>query len=118
MAINYGIEILVDTSVSDDEKATLTRRILQVLESLTLSIEYNKTYAAGDTSSNFITLCIGGYNTDFGIRVLFDTAVIGTRHGSIIRRIIQVVEGSTSAINHAGSYIEGNRTYNLVISLL
>lgn len=58
MAVNYGIEVLVDAAVSADKKAELVRRLLQVLESQTLSVAYATTYAAGTTSVNQQTLTV------------------------------------------------------------
>ena len=52
MAINYGIEILIDAAVTADKKAEIVRRIIQVLEYRTLSVAYAATYAAGTTSVN------------------------------------------------------------------
>ena len=58
MAVNYGIEVLVDSTVSADKKAEITRRLIQVLESQTLSIAYAAAWAAGTTSVNQQTLTV------------------------------------------------------------
>ena len=118
MAIDYGIEILVDTSVSADEKAGIVRRVIQLLEIQTLSIAYATTYASGTTSTNQNTITIGGATPDFGIRVIMDSAVIGADTvPSILRKIIQGLEPETLTIAHAASYTVGDRTYNLVITV-
>ena len=118
MAINYSIAINVYDSVSADKQATLVRRILQVLESQTLSIEYHNAYDAGLNSTSQISFEIGSGSINFAIRVIFDTDVIGSRHSGIVRRIFQVLEGEPpTAIYHAESYNQGTRVYNLVITL-
>ena len=58
MAVDYAIEVLVDSTVSADKKAEIVRRLLQVLESQTLSVAYAATYAAGTTSVNQQTLTV------------------------------------------------------------
>ena len=118
MPINYSIAINVYDSVSADKQATLTRRILQVLESQTLSIEYHNAYDVGANSTNQIRFEIGSGNINFAIRIIFETDVIGSRHSGIVRRIFQVLEGEPPAgIQHAESYNQGTRVYNLVITL-
>ena len=117
MPINYSIAINVYSSASADKQATLVRRILQVLESQTLSIEYHNAYDAGANSTNQISFEIGSGSINFAIRIIFDTDIIGSRHASILRRIIQVLEGEPPRVYHAESYNQGTRVYNLVITL-
>ena len=117
MPINYSIAINVYDSVSADKQATLTRRILQILESQTLSIEYHNAYNGGANSTSQISFEIGSGNQIFAIRIIFDTDIIGSRHASILRRIIQVLEGEPPKVCHAEGYHEGTRVYNLVITL-
>ena len=117
MPINYSIAINVYDSVSADKQATLVRRILQVLESQTLSIEYHNAYDAGANSISQTSLDIGSGSINFAIRIIFDTDVIGSRTTGIERRILQVLEGEPPLVYHAESYNQGTRVYNLVITL-
>lgn len=56
---DYGIEILIDSTVSASKKAEILRKILQVLASFTLVLSaLNTTYAAGTTSKNQLTLTV------------------------------------------------------------
>jgi HEAT repeat protein len=118
MAIDYGIEILVDSSVAADKKAELVRRVIQLLESETLSLAYATTYSAGSTSVNNNTITVGGASPDLGIRIILDTAVVGTdKAPKILRRVIQGLESETLTIAHAATYAAGDRTYNLTITV-
>ena len=67
MNINYSIAINVYDSVSADKQATLVRRILQILESQTLSIEYHNAYNGGANSTSQISFEIGSGNQIFAI---------------------------------------------------
>ena len=58
-AADYGIEILVDSTVTASKKATLLRKILQVLSAYTLALSaLNTTYAAGTGSTNQNTVTV------------------------------------------------------------
>jgi hypothetical protein len=118
MAINVGYEILVDASVVADKKAELVRRIIQVLESQTLSLVYATTYAAGSSSTNQATITVGGSSADFGLRVVMDSAVVGTGVvATLLKQLIQILESETITIAHSASYTAGTRTYNIVVTV-
>ena len=122
MAINHGVEILIDDGESDDFKAQALRRILNVLDRHTVALTtLATTYAAGSGSTNLTSISVGdeqaAFSADFGIRVIFDTAVIGTDTAPEIERaLIQIFERNTISIVHAASYAAGSRTYNAVIT--
>ena len=118
MAINYGVEILVDTTVSADKKATLVRRIIQLLESESLSIATGS-WATGDGQKCQSALTVGGATTNFGISVIMDSAVVGTgKLPTILRRLIQGLESETLTIAHLAAYNgAGTRTYDITITL-
>lgn len=118
MAINVGYEILVDSGVTDNKKAELVWRILQSLDHKTLAVAYATTYSAGASSTNQATITVGGTSEDFGIRVIFDSAVIGTDEVlGLLSILAQVLDPETLTVAHASSYTAGSRVYNLVITL-
>jgi len=118
MAVNVGYEILVDSSVTDDKKAEIVRRIIQVLEPQTLSIAYVTTYAGGSGSTNQASVTVGGASPDLGIRVIMDSAVVGTGVvAKLLRQLIQALESETITISHAVAYAAGSRAYNLTITV-
>ena len=56
---DYGIEILIDSTVSAGKKASLLSKILQVLSAYTLVLSaLNTTYAAGASSTNQIIITV------------------------------------------------------------
>lgn len=119
MAINVSTEILVGGNIATHKKtAEIPRRILQALEHKTLSIAYAATYSGGSNSTNQVTLTIGSGTVDFGIRVILDSAAVGTDEVSNIHRILeQVLDSETLTISNASSYTAGSRAYNLVITV-
>lgn len=50
MAVDYGIRVLIDSTVSDDVKAEIVRKVIQVLEEHTLALTHNASYAAGSAT--------------------------------------------------------------------
>jgi len=118
MAINTGYEVLVDSTVSADNKAGITHRILQVLDAQTLSVAYATTYSAGSGSTNQASIAVDGASPDFGIRVIMDSAVVGTNTvARILKQLIQVLETNTIVLSHAASYAAGSRAYNITITV-
>jgi len=123
MAVNHGIEILVDDGESADFKANALRRIIHALDKYTLALTtLATTYAAGSTSTNMTTVKVGdeqtSFSADFGARAIFDTAVVGTDVvPEIERALIQAFEKDTISIAHAATYTAGDRTYNGVITV-
>ena len=118
MGINVGYEVLIDTSVTADKKAELTRRIIQILESQTLSIAYITTYSANADSTNQATIAVGGASPNLGIRIIMDSAVVGTGTVPVLlRQLIQILETETITIAHAAAYAAGTEVYNLVITV-
>lgn len=117
MAINTGYEVLIGSGVSDDKKADLTSRVLQVLQMETLSVSHTASYSAGTTSKNEATIT-NGASVDYGIRIIMDSAVVGTNKvADILQRLIAVLTSETIALTHAVSYVAGDRAYNLTITV-
>jgi hypothetical protein len=117
MAINVGYEILLGADVSADNKAALTSRVIQVLQQETLSIAYAATYSAGAASTNQATITIGS-SVDFGIRVIMDSAVVGTKKvAMLLQRLLSVLSSEVITLSHAAAYAEGSRAYNLTITV-
>ena len=121
MAVDHGVEILLDDGESANTKAVALRRIIKALERHTLSLVYKTTYAAG-TESNYTTLQVGdeqtAFNANFGVRVIFDSAVVGTDIvPEIERRLMQIFERDTISIVHAAAYTVGDGDYNVVITV-
>jgi len=118
MAVNVGYEILIDSGVSADNQAGITRKIIQILEPQTLSVAYATTYAAGSGSTNQATITVGGATAGFAIRIIMDSAVVGTGVvPKLLRQLIQILESETITIAHAAAYAAGTRTYNLTITV-
>lgn len=117
MAINVSYEVLVASSVSDDTKANILRKVIQVLSPQTLAVTTG-TYSAGASSTSQTSIEVGGASEDWGIRVVMDSAVVGTTTvAKILRRLIQVLEGETLVLVHTASYTAGSRTYNALITV-
>ena len=117
MAINVVYEILIGAAVSDDKKADLTSRVLQVLQTETLSVTYAATYSAGTTSKNEATIT-NGASVDYGIRIIMDSAVVGTKKvADLLQRLIAVLLTETIVLSHAVSYVAGDRAYNVTITV-
>ena len=110
----------MDSTVSADKHTDLVRRILEVLQQYTRTTTYAATYAAGTTSKNQDTITVGGASPDLGIRVVWDTAVIGTDEtphiSEKIRRLLRT-ETLTLANSSTGAYVAGDRVYNVTVTL-
>jgi len=117
MAVNVGYEVLVGTAISADKKADIASRVLQVLQAETLSVTYATTYAAGTTSTNQASI-LNSATPTFGIRIIMDSAVVGTNKvADILQRLIAVLLTETISISHAVAYAAGNRVYNMTITV-
>ena len=56
--------------------------------------------------------------TNFAIRVIMDSAVVGADVvPELVRRVIQVLEPETLVLTNAATYTTGDRTYNLVATV-
>jgi late competence protein required for DNA uptake (superfamily II DNA/RNA helicase) len=55
-SVDIGFLVIINTSVSDDKTAELTRRLLQVVESETIAVTYSDSSFAGQT--NQITIAV------------------------------------------------------------
>ena len=119
MAINVGYEILVDSSVAADKWSELIARVLKALSRNTRTTTTPAAaYSAGSTSTNQATITVGGATTGTAIRVVCDSAVVGTDVvPEILRKIVQALEPETLTIAHATSYTAGDRAYNILITL-
>lgn len=118
MATDFGLEILVDSSVSDDDKSNILRRVLQALAQDTLAVAYATTYSAGSSSTNEVSLEVGGTSEDYGIRIVLDESAYGTNDlPKLIRRILQALTPYAVVFIGAASYTAGDRTYNVTITV-
>ena len=118
MAIDYGIVIHLDASLSQKQRASIVRRTIQVLEPQIDSIVYNTEITTDPASLNQVSLWVGGTNRAFSIRVIMDTAVVGLdKVPGILRKIIQGLEGELERSTYSESYAEGTAVSNLVITL-
>lgn len=118
MAINRAYEIVVDSSVSDDKKAEIQAKIVRALAYRTRSIAYAASYSAGSSSESQISIEIGGASEDFGIRVIFDSAVVGAGVvGDILETMLRELRSETRVFVFDNTYTAGDRAYNLVITL-
>lgn len=117
MAVDTGYEILIGSAISADKKADLTSRILQVLQTETLSIAYATTYAAGSGSTNQASIA-NGATPNFGIRIIMDSAVVGDKVvADLLQRLIAILLTETIALTHAAAYVAGTRAYNITITV-
>ena len=130
MAVDFGIELLVDNSISGttDKYPEILRRVLQTLESETLAVTYAASYSAGTTSRNALSLAVGGTGTvGFAIRVTMDRAAIGQDKAvEVLRRVIQTFESEALTMFGGGDgdgtvgtneYVAGDRAYNASIAV-
>lgn len=117
MAVNTGYEVLIGTDISADKKAEITSRVLQVIQPKTLSIVYAATYAAGTGSTNQATIAIGT-TTDFGIRLIMDSAVVGATYvAELLGYLIAILVSETITLSHAAAYAVGSRVYNITVTI-
>lgn len=118
MAINYSIEIQIDSGVSGDKIADLQARVLQALRAETLADVLATTYSAGSNSTNHVTITVGGGTAGYGIRIIMDSAVVGAQKlPTILAIIINTLRSEVITIAHSASYTVGSRTYNHVITI-
>lgn len=118
MATDYGIEILVDSSQTDDQKSDVLREVLQALAVDTLALVYAASYSAGSSSVNEQTVTVGGASPDYGIRVVLDETVYGTNKlPNLVQRILQALAARTLTIANAATYTAGDRAYQVVITV-
>jgi len=118
MAVDYGLEVLIDSSVTTTNKAKIVRKILLALEPNTLSVAYATTYTAGAGSTNEVTLTVGGASPDFGIRIIIDETAYSTdKLPNLVQKILRTLAQETLTIAHAAAYAAGTRAYNLVITV-
>ncbi|GAI49004.1 unnamed protein product, partial [marine sediment metagenome] len=88
---DVGYEILIGAAVTDDKKADLTSRVLQVLQTETLSVAYVTTYVTGTGSTNQATITIGA-TPFFGIQILMTKATVGNKKvAELLQRLISVL---------------------------
>ncbi len=117
MATNTGYEILVGSSISADKHAEIISTILQVIPPKTRTVTFAQTYAAGTTSVNQATLSIGT-TVDLGIRLIMDSAVVGTAYvATLLGSLLDSLSSQGVTLTFAASYTAGNRTYNITISI-
>lgn len=118
MAINVGYEVLVGSAVSDDDKAMVLSRVLQILQTKTLALTFATSYSAGTTSKNQATITVGGNSADFGIRIIMDSAVVGTGVVPVLlQHLIRVLSSETITLANNDTYTAGDRAYNVIITV-
>ena len=118
MATNYSIEILIDTD-DQDKRTEIVLRVLQALSQYTRTTTYVATYSTGSSSTNQVTLTVVETGTvNIGIRITWDTAVIGTDETpEVVRKVLQALSSETLTVAHASSYTAGDRAYNVTVAL-
>ena len=119
MAINVSFEILVASAVSADTKAMIQKRVIAAVSDRAVAPAYNATYSAGTTSKSLVSIEVGGTSEDFGIRVVMDSAVVGTTtYALILSRLLQVVQDQTLTLTaSATAYTAGDRAHNVILTL-
>ena len=119
MAINVGYEILLDSTLGADKWSEIIARVITALGRNTRTFTTPASaYSAGSGSTNQATITVGGATTDRAIRVVMDSAVVGTDVvPEILRKIVQALESETLTIAHATSYAAGSRAYQILITL-
>lgn len=117
MSVDIGYELLVGSAISADKKSEITSRVLQVLQSETLSIVYATTYSAGSSDTNQATITIGT-SINFAIRIIMDKTVVGDKKvADILQRLISVLLTESIALTHKDDYVDGSRVYNITITV-
>ncbi len=119
MAINMGFEILVASAVSADTKADILQRVLSATAHRTQALTYAATYSAGTTSRNLVSIEVGGTSEDYGIRVVMDSAVVGTTtYSQILADLLKIVQDQTlTLVAQVTAYTAGDRAYNVTATL-
>ncbi len=119
MAINVGFEILVASAVSADTKSNILTRVLAAVQDRTVTATYNASYSAGSTSKSLVSIEVGGTSEDYGIRVVMDSAVVGTTtYSLILSRLLQVLQDQTLTLTaSATAYTAGDRAHNVILTL-
>jgi len=121
MAVDYGIEILIDVTISGvaDKYADILQRILRTLASDTLSVTYAASYSAGSGSTNEITITVGGTGTvGFGIRIIVDeTAYTPAKMLALELRVLRALSSEATTVAHAAGYTAGDRAYQATITV-
>ena len=118
MAVDYGIAVNVSSSVSADKKASLMRRIIQILEQHSLSI-VTQVWAAGTPTNTYeVNIAVGGATPNFGIEILTDeTAFTSDKVATLLREVIQALESESLVLTYTAGYADGDRNYNLSITV-
>jgi len=128
MATNYGVEVTIDSSVSASDFCRILDALLRGLvnapktggATITCTATFAAAYAAGTTSKNQTSYTFGGASADRAIRVVWDTAVIGTDETPIINSLIErLVRWGTITVSHSstGAYVLGDRAYQVTLTL-
>jgi len=55
--------------------------------------------------------------TDYGIRILIDSAVSADKKSEIVQRVIQVLQGRTLSLAHNAAFLEGTGTDQVEITV-
>uniref|UniRef100_A0A6M3K352 Uncharacterized protein n=1 Tax=viral metagenome TaxID=1070528 RepID=A0A6M3K352_9ZZZZ len=117
MATDTGYQVIVGSSISADNRAGILKSVLEVVPPKTRTVTFATTYAAGTTSVNQATLTIGTTAT-LGIRLIMDSAVVGTAYvASLLRALLQALAPYGVVLTNAASYTAGDRTYNVTITI-
>ena len=121
MAINVGFSILVASAVSARTKSNILKRVLAALQDRTITTTYNATYAFNADSRNLMQIEVGGTSEDYGIRIVMDSAVVGTTtYALILSRLLSAVQDQTLTLiapANGSLYTAGTSVDNVILTI-
>jgi hypothetical protein len=117
MATDIGFEILVDSGQTEQKNTEIVDLVYSALARYTKTPTYAAAYSAGSTSTNAVTIHVGGTSPDFGIRVTLDKAVI-VDYPAVLRLLLGALQRETLTLAcNATLYTAGDRAYEVSIAL-
>ena len=118
MAVDFAVEILVDSGQTENKNTEILDTVLTALSRYTSKVvTYAAAYSAGSTSRNAVSIAVGGASPDYGTRVTLDKAVI-TDYAAVLALLLNAVGRETITLaGEATAYTAGDRAYEASIEL-
>jgi formyltetrahydrofolate synthetase len=120
MAIDYGIEILVASTETDDAKQEILNLIQSVLQDYTMA-HTTATWSAGSSTTNQMSIEVTNATEDYGIAILMDSGTFGeTEVISVLRKILSILDDGERILKWVVTgtgYTAGSRAYDHTLTL-
>lgn len=118
MAVDLAFEVLIDSGVTADKKASIETKVLSALASHTLSLAHAASYSAGSSSRNAVGIEVGGASEDYGIRISIDSGVSDDTKVDILRKLLAALASeSLKIVPNSTIYTAGDRAYNTTVTV-